>query len=169
MHAIVDGQVFKSEGATLRAFHCPGHTSNHMAFILEEEDAMFTGDNVLGHGTSVFEDLSTYLFSLGKMREQFTGRAYPGHGPVIEDGRAKITEYIEHRREREGQVVDVLQATEMGVSPMEIVKTVYKGYPANLFEPAARGVLQILKKLEGEGRVRDEGADRWQMTRKATL
>ena len=54
-----------------------------MAFILEEENAMFTGDNVLGHGTTVFEDLAVYLNSLSRMREQFHGRAYPGHvGPV---------------------------------------------------------------------------------------
>ena len=50
-----------------------------MAFVLEEENAMFTGDNVLGHGTAVFEDLAVYLDSLTRMREQFHGRAYPGH------------------------------------------------------------------------------------------
>lgn len=66
----------------MRAFHCPGHTTDHMAFVLEEENAMFTGDNVLGHGTAVFEDLAVYLDSLSRMREQFHGRAYPGHvGP----------------------------------------------------------------------------------------
>lgn len=79
---IHDGQIFKTEGATMRAFHCPGHTTDHMAFVLEEENAMFTGDNVLGHGTAVFEDLAVYLDSLSRMREQFHGRAYPGHvGP----------------------------------------------------------------------------------------
>lgn len=79
---IHDGQIFETEGAKLRAFHCPGHTTDHMAFVLEEEDAMFTGDNVLGHGTAVFEDLAVYLDSLSRMREQFHGRAYPGHvGP----------------------------------------------------------------------------------------
>ena len=76
---IRDRQVFQVEGARLRAFHCPGHTTDHMAFILEEENAMFTGDNVLGHGTAVFEDLAVYLNSLTRMREHFHGRAYPGH------------------------------------------------------------------------------------------
>ncbi len=76
---IHDRQIFETEGAKLRAFHCPGHTTDHMAFILEEENAMFTGDNVLGHGTAVFEDLAVYLNSLSRMREQFQGRAYPGH------------------------------------------------------------------------------------------
>lgn len=63
----------------MRAFHCPGHTADHMVFVLEEESAMFTGDNVLGHGTAVFENLTVYLDSLSRMREQFRGRAYPGH------------------------------------------------------------------------------------------
>ena len=98
--SISDGQTFSTEGATLRAFHCPGHTTDHMAFILEEEDAMFTADNVLGQGTAVFEDLAAYMKSLDSMAKQFSGRAYPGHGPVIDDGPAKICEYIEHRKQR---------------------------------------------------------------------
>ena len=76
---IYDGQIFEAEGATLRAFYCPGHTMDHMSFVLDEENAIFTGDNVLGHGTAVFEDLTWYLDSLLRMRGQFHGRAYPGH------------------------------------------------------------------------------------------
>ena len=76
---ISDGQLFETEGARLRAFYCPGHTSDHMAFVLEEENAMFTGDNVLGNGTAVFEHLAVYLDSLSRMQEQFHGRAYPAH------------------------------------------------------------------------------------------
>ena len=105
---IADGQKFEIEGATVRAFHCPGHTTDHMAFILEEEDAMFTADNVLGQGTAVFEDLATYMTSLNSMSKQFKGRAYPGHGPVIEDGPARINDYIKHRKQREQDVLDVL-------------------------------------------------------------
>ena len=81
---IHDCQIFETEGAKLRAFHCPGHTADHMAFVLEEENAMFTGDNVLGHGTAVFEDLTLYLDSLSRMRKQFSGRAYPGHVGLLQ-------------------------------------------------------------------------------------
>ncbi|KAL5376960.1 hypothetical protein DPSP01_010068 [Paraphaeosphaeria sporulosa] len=158
-HDITDGQTFTADGATLRAYFCPGHTNDHMAFVLEEEDAMFTADNVLGQGTAVFEDLAVYMTSLEGMATQFTGRAYPGHGPVISDGPAKVREYIAHRRQREKQVLDVLgsEAREGGWTAMEIVKVIYKNYPESLWEPAKAGVLQILRKLEGEGKVVREG------------
>ena len=107
-----------------------------MAFVLEEEDAMFTGDNVLGHGTAVFENLATYVASLEGMATQFKGRGYPGHGPVIEDGPARVKEYIKHRKERERQVVDVLKGKEGGCSAREIVEVIYKDYPKDLWGPA---------------------------------
>ncbi|OCK84921.1 Metallo-hydrolase/oxidoreductase [Lepidopterella palustris CBS 459.81] len=171
---IADGQTFKTAGATLRAFHCPGHTTDHMALILEEEDAMFTGDNILGQGTAVFEDLATYMQSLDRMSGQFSGRAYPGHGPVIEDGKGKVLEYIQHRRQREEQVLAVLSSEDeehkQGWKSMVIVKIIYKDYPENLHAPAERGVLQILEKLAKEGKVvRHENGELWAINRKATL
>ena len=131
---------------------------------------MFTGDNVLGHGTAVFEDLGTYLSSLHHMREQFSGRAYPGHGPVIEDGQAKIDEYIQHRQQREDEVLSVLRSAADARTAREVVKVVYKDVPENLHEPAERGVIQVLKKLEGEGKVeRVEQGGRWRAGGKVSL
>lgn len=169
---IEDGQIFKADGATLKAFHCPGHAVDHMAFILDEEDAMFTADNVLGHGTAVFEDLATYLDSLARMHDQFSGRAYPGHGAVIDDGRAKIKEYISHRQERENQVLDVLKgepASGEGWKSMEVVKIIYKDYPEALHVPAEGGVLQVLDKLVKDGRVQEHGQSMWSLSEKAAL
>jgi glyoxylase-like metal-dependent hydrolase (beta-lactamase superfamily II) len=177
---IQDGQRFQVEGASLRAVYSPGHTQDHMALILEEEDAMFTGDNVLGYGTAVFEDLATYLSSLEKMRGVFKGRAYPGHGPVIEDGPSKILEYIRHRKMREDQVIQVLKSTkkEPGVAAgepdawtsMEIVKIIYKDVPENLHLPANGGVIQILRKLEEEEKVVVDGrTDTWRIRDRAAL
>ncbi|KAL8854056.1 MAG: hypothetical protein Q9221_001179 [Calogaya cf. arnoldii] len=173
---IEDGQCFRMQGAVLRAFHCPGHTSDHLAFVLEEEDAMFTGDNVLGHGTAVFEDLAMYMTSLQRMREQFSGRAYPGHGAVIDDGRQRITDYIEHRRQREREVLHVLTEAWKGSdvqdddpnrgekTPIEMVKTVYQDVPESLHEPAARGVEQVLHKLAKEKKVvQCKDAQRWRI------
>lgn len=132
---------------------------------------MFTADNVLGQGTAVFEDLSTYMKSLEAMSKAFKGRAYPGHGPVIEDGPAKVLEYIKHRKLREKQVLDVLgQDKEGGWTSMDIVKVIYKDYPENLWLPAERGILQILGKLLKDGKVvHDEGKDTWCLSGKSSL
>lgn len=132
---------------------------------------MFTADNVLGQGTAVFEDLAAYMKSLDSMSKQFKGRAYPGHGPVIEDGPAKILEYMKHRKQREQQVLDVLaRDTEGGWTSMDIVKVIYKDYPESLWEPAERGVLQILDKLQNEGKVvHDKAKGTWALSGKPSL
>ncbi|KAI4125840.1 MAG: hypothetical protein LQ338_004045 [Usnochroma carphineum] len=157
-----------------------------MAFILEEEDAMFTGDNVLGHGTAVFEDLRTYMNSLERMQELFSRRAYPGHGAVLDDGKKRIAEYIAHRQQREQEVLHVLeQARETheeiddvtqganrdrgARSPMEIVEIVYKDVSENLHEPAAGGVVQVLQKLATEGKVvQSVDGHRWRIAERSS-
>lgn len=170
---ITDGQKFQVEGATLTAVHTPGHTVDHMVFLLEEEDAMLTGDNVLGHGTAVFEDLGTYLGSLEKMKPLFKGRAYPGHGHVLADGPSKIAEYVHHRRQREEQVIQTLKSSRGDVSAagngdndawdaMELVKIIYKDVPETLHPAAAGGVIQVLQKLDKEGKVSLEDG-RWRL------
>ncbi len=173
---IADGQVFTVEGATLTAIHTPGHTVDHMVLLLQEEDAMFTGDNVLGQGTAVFEDLRTYLDSLGKMERLFKGRAYPGHGQVISDGPGKIAEYIQHRRLREDQVIQTLRSennapgttSRTSWTPMELVRSIYREIPETLYPAAAGGVVQILQKLKSEGRVQVE-RDRWRTSDRPAL
>ncbi|KAL2009799.1 hypothetical protein VTN00DRAFT_5606 [Thermoascus crustaceus] len=177
---IKDGQVFKVEGATLRALHTPGHTVDHMVFIFEEENAIFTGDNVLGHGTAVFEDLSAYLSSLQKMQNRVSGRGYPGHGAVIENATARIVEYIRHRQQREDEVMRVLRSGKLdeGVNkdepsperetswtPIELVKVIYRDVPESLHLPASHGVLQVLMKLEAEGKVQhDMRSGKWSVS-----
>ncbi|KAF2170558.1 hypothetical protein M409DRAFT_35930 [Zasmidium cellare ATCC 36951] len=174
-HPIPSNKVFHTPGATLTAHHTPGHTTDHMCFLLHEENALFTGDNVLGHGTAVFEDLAAYMSSLEKMAavEGFTGRAYPAHGDVIEDGRGKVREYISHRQQREDQILKVLEEQGGGgeLGSMEIVKVVYKDYPESLWAPAEGGVKQVLRKLEGDGRVVEgsKGSGKWRLSGKAAL
>lgn len=151
---IPDGAIFETQGAVLRALFTPGHTRDHTVFVLVDENAMFAGDNVLGHGTAVFQDLDTYIASLKLMQTAFTGRIYPGHGPVVDDGPGKVKAYIQHRAEREAQVERVL-STGTPMSAGDIVKVVYSGYPTSLHGPAEHGVLQILKKLQANGRVEE--------------
>lgn len=172
-----DGQKFAVDGVSLTAVFTPGHTVDHMAFVLEEEDAMFTADSVLGQGTAVFEDLATYLDSLEKMRHLFKGRAYPGHGPVVDKGPTKIVEYINHRKTREEQVIRTLKSQRnVGAgdgpadawTPMELVRVIYFDVPEELHVPACSGVIQILEKLEKEDKV-CQGNDRWTWKDRSSL
>ena len=72
-----------------------------MCFILEEEDAMFTGDNVLGHGSSAVEELSVYMSTLRKMQAEKCAVGYPAHGVVITDLPAKIASELAQKQRRE--------------------------------------------------------------------
>ncbi|KAI1847704.1 hypothetical protein JX265_009133 [Neoarthrinium moseri] len=179
---IEDGQTFEVEGATLTAVHTPGHAVDHMVFVLREENALFTGDNVLGQGTAVFEDLATYLESLEKMGKLASGRGYPGHGPVLPDAPAKISEYIAHRREREQQVLQTLGSTNASATstssssgrtdswtPMELVKVIYRDYPESLHQPAVGGIIQILQKLKAEDKISLERGDTWRLKDRSSL
>ncbi|KAF8424064.1 beta-lactamase-like protein [Tirmania nivea] len=172
---IVDGQVFSVEGATITAHYTPGHTVDHMCFFLSEESALFTGDNVLGHGTTVFEELASYMSSLRRMREipGLSGRGYPGHGDVLADVKDVMKGYIEHRMARERQVLMVMKeghplGGDDAMTAMEIVQVIYKGVPRELWPAAAMGMVLILEKLEKERRVVREG-ERWVLSERAGL
>ncbi|KAI0165073.1 Metallo-hydrolase/oxidoreductase [Hypoxylon sp. FL1284] len=169
--AISDGQKFEVQGATLTAIHSPGHTTDHIAFVMQEEDVLFTGDNVLGQGTAVFEDLGTYLRTLAKMEKLVSGRGYPGHGPVLPQVGAVIAGYISHRQQREQQVLQTLaSAGDTGArTPMELVKVIYRDVPESLHVPAANGVVQILRKLRDEDKVVLEGEDKWRLQNRSSL
>jgi endoribonuclease LACTB2 len=159
--AIDEGSVVRTEGATLRALHTPGHAPDHLCFVLEEERALFSGDNVLGVGTTVIPlqsgDLSDYMASLERMLAEAPRRIYPAHGPAIEDGAGKIREYIAHRRAREEEILAELGSAPRGVA--EIVAVVYAAYPASLHAAAAQSVGHHLRKLEREGRARRDGGN----------
>ena len=166
---IDDGDVVETEGATLRAIHTPGHAPDHLCFLLEEERALISGDNVLGVGTTVIPaqsgDLAQYMSSLEKLLAEQPTRIYPAHGPYIEDGPGKIQEYIDHRLARDDQI---LAAMETGAETVPaIVEIVYAAYPKALHLAAGQSVTSHLVKLEREGRAERAGetesatADRW--------
>ncbi|MAE94336.1 MAG: hypothetical protein CL910_06715 [Deltaproteobacteria bacterium] len=158
---IDDGAVIETEGLTLRAIHTPGHAPDHLCFMIEEERALMSGDNVLGVGTTVIPsesgDLLQYMASLNRLLEERPTCIYPAHGPKIEDGVGKLEEYIAHRHEREGEIVTALTGGPR--RPIDIVKVVYAAYPENLHPAAAQSVSQHLMKLEGEGRATREGRE----------
>jgi glyoxylase-like metal-dependent hydrolase (beta-lactamase superfamily II) len=157
------GQEFAAGGGlTIVAVHTPGHTPDHVVFFVPALRALFTGDAVLGRGTSVIDppegDLAAYLRSLDDMAALGPTTIYPGHGPAVWAAAEKLAEYRAHREERERQVVEAL--AEGPRTAEEIVRTVYAAYPAELHELAARSVLAHLLKLEREGRAARVGAPR---------
>src|SRR5699024_8903171 len=112
---------------SVRAHWTPGHSKDHLVLQLLEENSLFSGDCVLGEGTVVFEDLSTYLESLQTILKLQPRKLYPGHGPVVEDPIAKVNEYIEKRLQREREIVQVLTDSQgRWISAMDIFKSIYK-------------------------------------------
>ncbi|MBW2666573.1 MAG: beta-lactamase-like protein 2 [Deltaproteobacteria bacterium] len=170
LRLLEDGDVIETEGARLRAVYTPGHAIDHLCFVLEEEGSLFSGDNVLGIGTTVIPSksgsLADYMQSLHRMLEERPKSIYPAHGPLIADGVAKIREYIAHREERDAQIMAAMR--EGAETIPAIVKIVYKAYPESLYAAAGQSVCSHLLKLEREGRVAREGdpeplTDDWQL------
>jgi glyoxylase-like metal-dependent hydrolase (beta-lactamase superfamily II) len=154
-----DGQVVRAGGLEITAVHTPGHSADHVVFHLASEGALFTGDAVLGRGTSFIDppegDLAKYLRSLQRMQELAPKTLYPGHGPVVMRAGSKLQEYLEHREERERQVLEALTLGPRTISAL--VETIYVDYPVEVHPLAARSVLAHLLKLEAEGRVARTG------------
>jgi len=145
------GDTVKTEGATLRAIHTPGHANDHLVLMLEEEEAMFTGDNVLGTGTPVFRNLPQYLDSLRVMKAEHPSSLYTSHGPVVRDGEALIEEYIQHRMVRVNQVRGVLEAAAVPMDAEEITRAIYTTHPEHLVLAAIGNTAQALRVLQNDG------------------
>ncbi|KHJ99686.1 metallo-beta-lactamase domain protein [Oesophagostomum dentatum] len=124
-HYVSEGHEIHVEGATLRFVQTPGHTADHTSLYLEEEQTLFSGDCILGEGTTVFEDLHDYMKSLDKIKGMHPKRIYPGHGPVVEKCDEKVDEYVKHRMQRENQIVDALRSLGEATS-MDLTVLVYK-------------------------------------------
>ncbi|KAG6026293.1 hypothetical protein E4U40_002194 [Claviceps sp. LM458 group G5] len=167
---IVDGQIFRVEGATVRALHVPGHSDDHMCFILEEEQAMFTGDNILGHGTSAVEDLGTFMASMQRMLDQRCLTGYSAHGAVIADLPGKIRTELANKRRREKQILLALgrvrQRRQKSITVEDLVTEIY----GEAMDESTRTLAltpftdEILRKLAGDFKVAFEvraGKRRW--------
>lgn len=153
--------VLKVEGATLDLLHTPGHTDDHLCAFLREERAIFTADTILGTGTSVFSSFKDYMNSLYLLKRMEPQRLYPAHGPVVEDGAARVEEIIQHRNLRERQILHVLcERTQSATAPdsdkglniRELVDAIYTTTPVSLKTAAGANVFHHLKKLLNEGK-----------------
>ncbi|OGE51850.1 hypothetical protein PENARI_c012G09775 [Penicillium arizonense] len=154
---INDGQTFVTEGATLQALFTPGHSKDHMCFVMEENGAMFTGDNVLGHGTSVaLEDLKTYMESLRIMTHDMRAGGlkigYPGHGAMIEDLSASLMVYTRHWEMREKRVLAAF-AEGNGMAMLTTREVTASIYGPGMDALAGPSIMHVLLKLHEEGTI----------------
>lgn len=157
---VKDGDVISGVGFALECVYTPGHTSNHMCYALKEEKALFTGDHVMGWSTTVVTppdgDMAAYMASLKKLLARDDRVLYPTHGGPVRDPKPFIQAYIDHRLEREAQIVSCLRDG-IGAIP-EMVARIYADIDRRLHPAAARSVLAHLIQMQGEGRVVAEGA-----------
>ncbi|MGN6268777.1 MAG: MBL fold metallo-hydrolase [Sphingomonas sp.] len=159
---LADGDQIAGAGWTLTAVATPGHTSNHLAFALEESRALFSGDHVMGWSTTVISppdgDMADYLASLAKLMLRDDRVYYPAHGEAIDNPRRFVRGLIGHRKQREGQILRLL---ERGVGELPaMVDQMYVGIDPRLKGAAERSVLAHLIDLERRGRARQE-AEAW--------
>ena len=131
------------------AVHTPGHTVDHLCFRLGE--TLFTGDHIMEGSSVIIEDASAYLDSLYLVRDLAVGRIEPGHGNAIDDAGAVINDYIDHRLERERQIVAAIGDGAGTVG--DIVDVVYADIPTGLRHAAVHQVGVQLTKLFRDGAV----------------
>jgi glyoxylase-like metal-dependent hydrolase (beta-lactamase superfamily II) len=154
-----DGDSVEGPSWRLDAIHTPGHTSNHLCFALRQEQALFSGDHVMGWSTSVIAppdgDMAAYRRSLARLLDRADAIYWPTHGPPIPDPKPFVRAFIEHRRERgEAILASVAQGDETVAA---IVDRVYLGLDPRLKGAAARSVLAHLLELVELGQVASDG------------
>lgn len=152
------GDVLDGDGFSIACVHTPGHTSNHMCYALGRGRALFTGDHVMGWSTSVVVppdgDMAAYRASLAKLLERDDRILWPTHGGPIRDPRPFLRALLDHRAEREAQILECLRE---GVTTIpEIVARLYADLDRRLYPAAGMSVLAHLIELAGEGRVAAE-------------
>ena len=144
-------------GISLRVLFTPGHEDDHVAYQLSADRVIFSGDTILGNSSSSVRNLKQYMASLELLARQRPALICPGHGQVIHNATARVRWYIEHRQQREEQVVAALQAGARTVD--EVVRAVYpRNLRRNLREAAARNVRTHLVKLQEDKRVTEDAA-----------
>lgn len=165
---LTDQQSITIGGRAIRAVYTPGHRFDHLCYLLEDAQALFAGDLVAGTGTIVIAppegDLAAYMASLRRLLTLDLRMMLPAHGPAISQPAALLEQYIQHRDERERQIVSGLAAGARTIDAL--VAQIYADVDPALHPAAARSVYAHLLKLLHDGRVArlsSAGADTWSL------
>ena len=159
---LLDGDTIPVNELTLQVVHSPGHTLGSICLYLPQERVMFTGDTVPGIGTTVVMpppsgDMALYFDSLVHLKTYDVSLLLPGHGPVITNPQRKLQELIDHRRQREEQIMELVSN---GIStPQSLLRSLYSEVGSHVRQLALWQIEAHLAKLSAEGRIhhRDEG------------
>ncbi|MDK1017820.1 MAG: MBL fold metallo-hydrolase [Actinomycetota bacterium] len=144
-----DGAEVSFGDSEILAVHTPGHTPDHLCF--RWGDTLFTGDHIMGGSTVIIEDATAYLESLYLVQDLGVGRIEPGHGDAMDDAGLAISGYIEHRLERERQIVAAVGSGAGTIG--DVVDVVYAEIPRDLRRAAVHQVGVQLTKLSRDGAV----------------
>jgi glyoxylase-like metal-dependent hydrolase (beta-lactamase superfamily II) len=149
-----DGETFRVGGLTVRAVHTPGHTAGHNCYWVEDLRILFTGDNILGVGTSAIGpppagDMQQYLGSLLRMRELQASLFAPGHGPTVTATDAKVQELLDHRATRDRQIIDLIDKGY--TTDLQIRRGLYPEIQKGLRRAAGGQIRAHLAKMVGQG------------------
>ena len=143
------GELIEGPGWSVECVHTPGHTSNHICYAFGKERTLFSGDHVMGWSTSVISppdgDMADYMASLELLLMRDDAIYWPTHGPSITDPNAHVRAFIEHRREREREILRCLAAGPQRIP--EMVPAMYANVPGHLHAAAARSVFATMALL----------------------
>ena len=153
-----DGDVVRAGNLNVTALRTPGHSADHLSFLLPDDGAIFTGDLILGQGSSMVTypegDVAAYLRSLDRLASLEPRILFPGHWDPVPDAMGKIAEYKRHRLEREGQVLASIRSGDGTAA--ELTQRVYGDLEEKLMQAAEMTLRAHLKKLVDDGFVREE-------------
>jgi glyoxylase-like metal-dependent hydrolase (beta-lactamase superfamily II) len=159
-----DGYRIELDSA-VRVLHTPGHASNHICLLLEDERMLFTGDHLMQGSTVVIlppdGSMKDYLVSLARLCTMPIDTIAPGHGALMPDAHAEIRRVIAHRMKREAKVVAALSRRNSATLD-DLLPEVYDDVPSSLHDWARYSLLAHVIKLVEDGRVRQSGETyRW--------
>lgn len=156
----VDGDLIETAAGTLKVLYTPGHASNHLCFLLEQEQMLFAGDHIMQGSTVVINppdgDMKDYLISLDRLLQEHIQWIAPAHGFLIGHVQSVIDWLMTHRLTRERKVAKTLETHGPGTLK-ELTKHAYDDVPAAVQGLASRSLLAHLIKLQKDNRARENG------------
>jgi glyoxylase-like metal-dependent hydrolase (beta-lactamase superfamily II) len=158
--AVKDGDVVSGTGWTIESVFTPGHTANHMAFALREEETLFSGDHVMAWSTSIVAPpdgaMGDYMASLDKLRGREETLFWPGHGGPVREPAKFMRALSHHRKLREAAIMKRLTVGDRQIP--EIVAAIYEGIDPRLKSAAGLSVFAHLEDLVAKGLATSDGA-----------